>query len=247
MIPSFITIQILIDRAPLLEWKLGFASVVLVFAIAAAGALIGTRLAEVPKISHKVLAASGILLIAISLFWVIPEVAGHSGWLIALLWVAAGFMALWIIDHFVYPICPACSHSHDHHECHSPLHGFAAPLLIAIGIHSFFDGWGLAASEHSSEFVRLVFLLGIGLHKLPEGLALGAIVRASMASHWKSLLACIAAEAMTIVGGAASFGVAAHIRASWVGIMLAAAAGTFIYLGYHAVEGELHRRGSRSS
>jgi len=96
-------------------------------------------------------------------------------------------------------------------------------------------------SQQGSDFVRLAFLLGIGLHKLPEGLALGAIVRASMASHWKSLAACIAAEAMTIAGGAAGFGVAARMGVTWVGILLAAA-GTFIYLGYHAIEGELHRR-----
>jgi len=100
---------------------------------------------------------------------------------------------------------------------------------------------GLAMSQQGSDFVRLAFLLGIGLHKLPEGLALGAIVRASMASHWKSLAACIAAEAMTIAGGAAGFGVAARMGVTWVGILLAAA-GTFIYLGYHAIEGELHRR-----
>jgi zinc and cadmium transporter len=220
---------------------LRFVTVILVFGLAIAGALIGTRLAEVPKLSRKVLAASGALLIAISLFWVLPEVAAHYGWLAALLWVAAGFAFLWIVDRFVYPICPACSHTHDHEGCATPLHGFAPPLLIAIGLHSFLDGWALAASQEGSEFVRLVFLLGIALHKLPEGLALGAIVRASMASHWKSLLACIAAEAMTIVGGVAAFGVAASIGASWVGILLAAAAGTFIYLGYHAVEGELRR------
>jgi zinc and cadmium transporter len=220
---------------------LRFVPVLLVFGLAIAGALIGTRLAEVPKLSRKVLAASGALLIAISLFWVLPEVAAHYGWLVALLWVAAGFAFLWIVDRFVYPICPACSHTHDHEGCATPLHGFAPPLLIAIGLHSFLDGWALAASQEGSEFVKLVFLLGIALHKLPEGLALGAIVRASMASHWKSLLACIAAEAMTIVGGVAAFGVAASIGASWVGILLAAAAGTFIYLGYHAVEGELRR------
>jgi zinc transporter ZupT len=220
---------------------LRFVTVILVFGLAVAGALIGTRLAEVPKLSRKVLAASGALLIAISLFWVLPEVAAHYGWLAAFLWVSAGFAFLWIVDRFVYPICPACSHTHDHEGCATPLHGFAPPLLIAIGLHSFLDGCCLAASQEGSQFVRLVFLLGIGLHKLPEGLALGAIVRASMTSHWKSLLACIAAEAMTIVGGVAAFGVAASIGASWVGILLAAAAGTFIYLGYHAVEGELRR------
>jgi zinc transporter ZupT len=221
---------------------LRFLTVILVFGLAVAGALIGTRLAEVPKISRSVLAVSGGLLIAISLFWVLPEVAAHYGWVVAILWVAAGFALLWIVDRFVHPICPACSHTHDHDGCVAPLHGFAPPLLIAIALHSFLDGWGLAASQEGSEMVKLVFFLGIALHKLPEGLALGAIVRASMASHWKSFLACIAAEAMTIVGGLAAFGVAASIGASWVGILLAAAAGTFIYLGYHAIEGEWSRR-----
>lgn len=207
-----------------------------------AGVTAGTRLAEVPKYSHEVLAASGALLIAISLIWVVPEAASHQGWLMAVLWVAVGFVLIWIVDHFVYPICPACSHPHHHEDCSAPLHGFAAPLLVAIGIHSFLDGWGLAASQQGSNFVRFAFLLGIGIHKLPEGLALGAIVRASMASHWKSLIACIAAEAMTIVGGAAGFGIAVRMGVTWAGILLAAAAGTFIYLGYHAIEGELHRR-----
>jgi zinc transporter ZupT len=219
---------------------LGPAGIVVVFFIAVAGIVAGTRLAEVPKLSHKVLAASGGVLIAISLIWVLPEAASHQGWLLAVVWVAAGFALIWIVDHYVYPICPACSHAHHHEDCSAPLHGFAAPLLIAAGIHSFLDGWGLAASQQGSDFVRLAFLLGIGLHKFPEGLALGAIVRASMASHSKSLAACIAAEMMTIVGGAAGFGAAAWMSAAWAAILLSFAAGTFVYLGYHAIEGELH-------
>jgi len=213
-----------------------------VFVLAIVGAFIGTRLAEVPKISRSVLAASGALLIAISLFWVLPEAASHHGWAVALLWVGCGFAVLWLVDHFVHPICPTCSHTHDHGGCSTPLHGFAPPLLIAIGLHSFLDGWALAVSQQGSEVVRIAVLLGIGLHKLPEGMALGAIVRASMASHTKSLMACIVAEAMTIVGGLAAFGMAATVGASWAGILFAAAAGAFIYLGYHAIDAEVRRQ-----
>lgn len=220
---------------------MGFSGVLLVFLLAAGGVVTGTRLAEVPKFSHKVLVASGVVFIVVSLLWVIPEAASQQGWLPAALWVGAGFALVWAIDHFVYPICPSCSHTHHHDDCSAPLHGFAAPLLVAIGVHAFLDGWGVAASQHSSDFVRLAFLLGIGFHKLPEGLALGAIVRASMASHWKSLAACLAAEGMTIAGGAVAFGVAAHMHVSWAGFLLAAAAGIFIYLGYHAIKGELRR------
>lgn len=217
------------------------AGVFVVFIIAVAGVLAGTRLAEVPRFSHKVLAASGALLIAISLIWIVPELAVRRGWVDAVSWVAAGFAVIWIVDRFVYPICPTCSHSHDHDHCSAPLHGFAAPLLIAISIHSFLDGWALAASEQAADFVRWAFLLGVGLHKIPEGLALGAIVRASLASHWKSLAAGIVAESTTIAGAAAGLGIAAHLGTPWVGVLLGAAAGIIIYLGYHAIEAEFHR------
>jgi zinc transporter ZupT len=189
-----------------------------------------------------VLAISGAILIVVSLLGVLPEAAGRCGWMAALFWLAAGFFVLWAVDHFVYPICPACSHEHKHEQYGQELHGFAAPLLIAIGVHSFLDGWGVAISQQGSEFIQIAFLLGIALHKLPEGLAVGAIVRSAMKSHWRSLAASIAAEAMTLAGGAAALGVAARLSASWEAIVLAGAAGTFIYLGYHALEGEIHRR-----
>lgn len=221
-------------------------NVVVVFVLAVAGVVAGTRLAEAPSLSRKALAASGALLIAISLFWVAPESGRRYGWGATLLWVAVGFVALWVVDHYVYPICPTCSHTHHHEACHEPLHGFATPLLIAIGIHSFLDGWGLAASqEQGDEIVRVGVLLGIALHKLPEGLAIGAIVRAAVASHWKAILTCVIAESLTLAGGLTAIAIAARMGAAWEGILLSAAAGTFIYLGYHAIEGQLHRHAVR--
>ena len=202
----------------------------------------GTRLAEAPRLSRSVLALSGAVLIAISLLWVLPEVAARQGWPAAAGWTVLGFVALAAVDRFVYPICPACAHTHDHNSCSTPLHGFAPPLLIAIGMHSFLDGWGLAAAREASGFVQIVFLLGISLHKFPEGLALGAIVRSSMASHAKSLLACVMAESLTVAGGLSAVTIEANLSGSWVGVLLAVASGTFLYLGYHAIEGEFHRR-----
>ena len=63
-------------------------------------------------------------------------------WASAIAWIAAGSALLWFIDKRVYPVCPACSHthSHDHDHCSSELHGFAPPLLIAVGLHAALDG-----------------------------------------------------------------------------------------------------------
>src|SRR4051812_36364914 len=119
-----------------------FALLLTAFAISgvAAGAYLGASRGLPPRVA----AAGGGLLLGISLFWMLPEMAEQSGWLAGASALTLGGVLLWSIDHFLYPICPSCSHSHDHHHCERPpLHGFGVPLLIAAGIHSFLDGWSI--------------------------------------------------------------------------------------------------------
>jgi zinc transporter ZupT len=219
------------------------ASTVSVFLLALFGAALGMWLERIPKISRKALLASGVLLVSVSLLLVAPELAEHYGWLGGLAWMGLGFGVLWVIDHYVYPLCPVCSHSHDHQSCLAPLHGFAAPLIVASSLHSFMDGWTLGATRQDpSGELRLVFLIGLGLHKLPEGLALGAILRAALGSAWRTMLGSALAQSMTIAGGLAAWKLAPFIGAHWTGAFLGIAGGTFLYLGYHAVEAERTRR-----
>ncbi|HWY48709.1 MAG TPA: ZIP family metal transporter [Bryobacteraceae bacterium] len=217
-----------------------------------AGAAAGIKLAEMPSISQRVLPFSGGLLVGIATFWILPEIAQDHGWIGG--WVGAsaglavGFTLLWLIDHYVYPVCPTCSHTHDHGNCSEELHGFAAPLLIASGLHSFFDGWSLAVSQQKGfEDLKLAFLLGIGAHKLPEGLALGALLAAALGTARKAMLGAAAAQLMMIAGGALAVIVAPHLGTSWTIGFLSVAAGAFVYLGYHAVDSEYQRRGIRTS
>ena len=140
----------------------------------------------------------------------------------------AGFAGLWLIDRHLYAVCPACSHTHNHESCGRQLHGFATPLLIAASLHSFFDGWSLAVSQQQGfESLRLAFLLGIGVHKLPEGLALGATV----------------AQSLMLAGGILAVFLAPHMGVNWTIGFLAVAAGAFVYLGYHAIDSEYQQRG----
>jgi zinc transporter ZupT len=75
-------------------------------------------------------------------------------------------------------------------------------------------------------------------------MALGIIVRASLHRGSSALWACILAEAATIAG----FGVAAWLApllgTLWAHALLALAAGSFLYLGYHAVHSEYKRGGA---
>jgi zinc transporter ZupT len=213
-----------------------------------AGAALGIKLAETPSLSQRVLPFSGGMLMGIAAFWILPEIAQRTGWVGAIGGLAMGFALLWLIDHYVYPVCPTCSHTHDHGGCSESLHGFAGPLLIASGLHSFFDGWSLAVSQEKGfEDLKVAFLLGIGAHKLPEGLALGALLAAALGTARKAMLGAAAAQLMMIAGGALAIVLAPHLGTNWTIGFLSVAAGAFVYLGYHAIDSEYQRRGIRTS
>ena len=221
---------------------------ILLVLLTLAGAAAGIKLAETPSLSQRVLPFSGGMLVGIAGFWILPEIAQRSGWLGASAGLAIGFAILWLIDHYIYPVCPTCSHTHDHEGCSQSLHGFAAPLLIASGLHSFFDGWSLAVSQAQGfEDLKVAFLLGIGAHKLPEGLALGALLAAALGTARKAMLGAAAAQLMMIAGGVLAVALAPLLGTNWTIGFLSVAAGAFVYLGYHAIDSEYQRRGVLTS
>lgn len=214
----------------------------LLTAIAVGSAAAGVRLTSAPAVSRRVVPFSGGLLVGIALCWVTPELAGAMGWAAGLAWLAAGSALLWTVDRYVHPVCPTCSHSHDHDACLTRLHGFAPPLVIAFALHSFLDGWALGAAGEDPA-LGLPFVVGLAVHKIPEGLALGVILRAALNSRLAALAWAAAAQAGTLVGGAVESAVAVHLNRHWMTVLLALAGGSFLYLGAHAVHGEWRRRG----
>lgn len=215
---------------------------ILLTAVAIAGAGAGVWMTTVPTLSRRIVPFSGGLLVGISLCWVVPELAEKMGWPRGLAWLAAGFGLLWLIDRFVHPLCPTCSHTHDHDACPARLHGFAAPMVIAFAMHSFLDGWALGASA-DDPYLGLPFALGLAVHKLPEGLALGVILRAALGSRLGAVGWAAVAQAATLAGGAVETAVAQHLGPSWMIVLLALAGGSFLYIGAHAVHGEWRRCG----
>lgn len=203
----------------------------ILFCLALAGVAVGIRLAEIPAATDRIVPFSGGLLIGIALFWVFPEVAELYGWLSGIFGALGGFALLWGINRFVHPV-----HDHD-------FQGFAPPLVAAASVHSFFDGWSLAiAQQQSSGGLKVAVMLGIGIHKIPEGLALGVLLLKATGSVWRSAANAIAIQSCMGVGALAAIFLAAHLAANWSSLLLASAAGVFVYLGYHAIEGQLHHR-----
>ena len=210
--------------------------------VAVAAAALGVWISGMPEVSRRIVPFSGGLLIGISLFWALPEFSATIGWMTGAGAIGAGFLLLWAIDRLVYPLCPSCAHTHDHDACATRLHGFAAPLLVASALHSLVDGWSIAASRSGE--LGAAFLLGVSIHKIPEGLALGVILRAALSSRWTAFALAAVAQSATIAGGALQSLIAPNVGPGMLSIMLAAASGGFLYLGFHAVHAEWKRRGS---
>ena len=210
------------------------------------GAAIGVWLTGMRRRARLVVPFSAGVLLGVAAFGLTPELAGEMGWTAALGMGAAGYLLLLAIDRYVYPVCPSCAHDHDHAGCATELHGFAGPLVAAAALHSFLDGWGVTTAQISLPVgLRIAVPLAVALHKVPEGIALGGILRASVGSRAVALGWCLLAEGATLAGGVAGVDLAPHLGSQWITYPLGFTAGWLFYLGWHAVHEEWKRRGAR--
>jgi zinc transporter ZupT len=215
-------------------------------AIGVAGAALGLWLTGLRRRARAVIPLSAGVLLGVALFGLIPELASELGWMLSLPLFAAGYFLLFLTDRYLYPVCPTCSHDHDHNACSTELHGFAAPLIAAMALHSFLDGWSIATVQLAAPLgLRVAVPLAIALHKLPEGIALGGILRAAMKTRGAAFAWCAMAEGSTLAGGALGLALAPRLGTHWITYPLGITAGWLVYLGYHAIHEEWKRRGAR--
>jgi zinc transporter ZupT len=223
----------------------GIAVPALATAVGLVGAALGLWLTGLRRRARAVLPFSAGVLLGVALFGLLPELAVESGWMVSLALFGGGYALLLVVNRFAYPVCPTCAHDHDHAACATELHGFAGPLLAAAALHSFLDGWSVATAQAAVPLgLRVAVPLAVALHKLPEGIALGGILRAAMKSRTQAMSWCVLAEGTTLVGGVAGLLMAPHLGTAWIMYPLGLTAGWLFYLGYHAVHEEWKRRGA---
>ena len=214
-------------------------------AVAWAGAAVGLWLTGLRRRVRPVLPFSAGVLLGVVAFGLLPELAEANGWTASLLMFAAGYALLLAVNRFAYPVCPTCAHDHEHAECATELHGFGVPLVAAAAIHSFLDGWSITSVQQAAPLgLRIAVPLAITLHKLPEGVALGGILQAAVASRARALAWSFLAEGATLAGAALAMGLAPELGWRWTHYPLGITAGWLFYLGYHAVHEEWKRRGA---
>jgi zinc transporter ZupT len=228
-------------------WGVAFR-VFLAFALA----LLGGMISSVTALSHERLCrlislAAGTLL-GVTLFSIIPEsYQAIPFWQLALA-LASGYMVFWVISRYVFHVCPACAASHFDAAATHRFSEIAMAMVIALGIHSTMDGLALALGKESglAGGLDLSLLLAICIHKVPEGLALGALLLASGMKRSTALSWVAAVEATTLLGGAIGLWMAPQVSGLWLDTVIAHVGGGFFFLAVHAVFGELMKHGRKS-
>ena len=210
------------------------------------GAALGLWLTGMRQRARLILPLSAGVLLGVAVFGLLPELAVELGWLVSLAFFIGGYAALVLLNRYGYPVCPGCSHDHDHAGCSSELHGFGIPLVLAAALHSFLDGWSIATVQLNVPLgLRVAVPLAVALHKVPEGIALGGILRAALKSRAQAMVWCTLAEGTTLLGGALGLIMAPRLGTEWITYPLGFTAGWLFYLGSHSVHEEWRRRGAK--
>ncbi len=231
--------------------KEGLAGSTLIYvALAFALAVVGGTLGAVLGTSHKRLCAlislgAGTLL-GVTIFAILPETYEVLRlWQLALA-LGSGYVVFAIVSKYVFHVCPACAASHFDEATTHRFSEIASAMMIALAIHCTVDGLAMSAGGEadsapggSGRIVVFSIILAVCVHKIPEGLALGALLRGAGLATNKIILYVLGVESTTLLGGVAGRYLFPHAGGFWTGAALAHAGGGFIFLAIHAILGEL--------
>lgn len=168
--------------------------------------------------------AAGVLVSA-SFVHIIPEasVLNHQ----APAYVVAGFFGLHVLNAFVTThVCGLEEGSHAHADV--PL---GAVPLCGIAFHSFLDGVVYSIAFAASTFTGLMASAGMVLHKFPEGMIAYTLLIRSGTSRRRAFWLALGVAACTPLGTVLSSPIIDRVGRPILGALLAASAGTLVYIG----------------
>jgi zinc transporter ZupT len=226
--------------------NLSIAYVVLAFALAVGGGALGASLGSSHQRLCALISLGAGTLLGVTVFAILPESLEALRWWGVFLAMGSGYAVFFVVSKYVYHICPACAASHFDEAATHHFSEIAAAMMLALAIHCTADGLALAAGHEAEashapggRVLDLSLILAICVHKVPEGLALGALLLGAGFSRAQTLARIAAVESTTLLGGVLGWGFLHHISAFWLDAAVAHVGGGFLFLAVHAVFGEI--------
>jgi zinc and cadmium transporter len=156
-----------------------------------------------------------------------------------LLVVLASFIAFYLLEAAL--VFHSGSAIHFAEECHVKSHSKGPVIFSGLFLHSLIDGFIIAVGFEVSLELGLLAATGVILHELPEGITTFALLMRSMQGR-TALLLSLAVALATPIGAAIALGPLSGLSESALGIMMAVAGGSFLYVAASDLIPETHER-----
>ncbi len=210
--------------------------------LAATGNIIGgflitkSRRADQRMLRYLIALGAGFMLAAVFLE-VIPEVAlqWNSGLITAMILTLAGYLLIQFVEHTIAP------HFHFGEEVHSDemaRRGAALTAVVALSVHTFFDGVAIASGLLTNLRLGLLLFIAILLHKIPEGFTVASIMLSSGRDNQAALRATTLIAAATFAGIILTFSIQPAVKYT-----LPFSAGVTLYVAASDLIPEVNRMG----
>ncbi len=189
------------------------------------------------KYSHYINSFAAGTLITIALAQLIPksvELVSN-----ALLIVLASFIAFYILEAAV--VFHSGSAIHFCEKCPRGMHNKGPVIFSGLFLHSLIDGFIIAIGFEVSLELGLFAAAGVILHELPEGVTSFALMLRTMLRR-TALILSLAVALATPVGAAIALGPLNGLSESGLGVMMAVAGGSFLYVAASDLIPETHER-----
>ena len=226
--------------------NLSIVYVVLAFALAVGGGALGASLGSSHKRLCALISLGAGTLLGVTVFAILPESLEALHWWGVLVAMATGYGLFFIISKYVYHVCPACAASHFDETATHHFSEIAAAMMLALAIHCMADGLALAAGHEAKaahatggRVLDFSLIMAICVHKVPEGLALGALLLGAGFNRTQTMVRIAAVESTTLLGGVLGWVFLHRISTFWLDATVAHVGGGFLFLALHAVLGEI--------
>lgn len=176
--------------------------------------------------------AAGVLL-STSIAHLIPESLEISK--NPLPFVLASFLAFYLLEQSI--ILHSCQEGA---ECE--IHPIGTISLVGIGFHSLLDGIVIGAGFEISTKLGVLAAISVLLHELPEGISTISILLHMNYEKSKAIIYSWLVALATPVGAILTYFFLKNISEHILGIFLAIAAGSFLYVAASDLIPEIHRK-----
>src|SRR5262247_3029102 len=137
----------------------------------------GSRATSQRLLRYLIALGAGFMLAAVFLE-LIPEIAlqWNNNLVTPMVLTLAGYLLIQFVEHTIAP------HFHFGEETHSDemtRRGVALTAVIALSVHTFFDGVAIASGLLTNLRLGLLLFIAILLHKIPEGFTVASIMLSS--------------------------------------------------------------------